>query len=572
MPGTTTEQIKEKLDVAQFLREFIDLRPAGRNFKGLCPFHKEKTPSFMVSPDRQSWHCFGCGVGGDVFAFLMRYENIEFGDALKILAEKAGVELRKVNPAEYKFAGLLHEINAVAKNYFIDEFQKSPVPQKYLAERGLKQETIKEFEIGWAPNNSESLNLFLMKQKFAPEDIVRAGLTFKTERGLQLDRFRGRIMFPIHDHFGKPVGFTGRILPQFDTGEMGKYVNSPETPIFNKSKILYGFSITKNAIRDAGEAFLVEGQMDLLMSYQAGVKNVAASSGTALTTDHLRTLRRLTEKIVLSFDSDEAGIEAAERAIDLAEQNDFTVKVVRFKTYKDPAEAAQAGKEELDKAIASAVPAPEFYFEKYLPFDPTQGKPILNLRDRSYLKNLRAVLTKLKMLASPVDRSFWMRELAKRLSIEERVLQEEAERIEVKEKSVTLPEALKAAEPDRRILPRWDLISERLVAACLSQSNFALLHDHLEYLTADYKLLYDLFSKGDRRSGDERLDGLMNTVLLRTEEVMPEEINQLKVQLHEEYVKARRQEIVFRIKRAETEGNEAALAAAFQEISELPIL
>src|SRR3989344_8312484 len=169
MPGTTTEQIKEKLDVAQFIREYVQLTPAGKNFKGLCPFHREKTPSFMVSPERQTWHCFGCNLGGDVFAFLMRHENIEFGEALRILAEKAGVELRRLNPAEYKFAGLLHDINAAAKNYFREELGRSQVAQKYLAERGVKQETIAEFELGFAPNQQEALVMHLLKMKFAPD-------------------------------------------------------------------------------------------------------------------------------------------------------------------------------------------------------------------------------------------------------------------------------------------------------------------------------------------------------------------------------------------------------------------
>ncbi len=591
MAGTTTEQIKEKLDIVQFIRDYVALNPAGRNFKGLCPFHREKTPSFMVSPERQSWHCFGCNIGGDVFAFLMRYENIEFGEALRILAEKAGVELRRVNPAEYKFAGLLHEINAVAKNYFVEQLKKAPVPQKYLKERGLKQETLDEFEIGWAPNESEGLNLFLMKQKYAPDDIVRSGLVIQSDKDRRrFDRFRGRIMFPIHDHFGKPVGFTGRILPQFDTGnpstgsgQVAKYMNSPETPIFNKSKILYGFDITKSIIRDAGEAFLVEGQMDLLMSYQAGVKNVAASSGTALTPDHLRTLRRLVDKLVVSFDSDEAGIEATERAIDLAESMDFSVRVVQFGTYKDPAEAAQAGVEVLQKAIAAAVPAPQFYFDKYLPFDPApfdtsqgrRGKPIIDRRDRSYLKSVRAVLAKLKAMASPVDRDFWMKELSRRLSMEERVLREEAERIEVKSPNVRTSagsEEAKAEPEEKQFVSRWDLLSERLVAACLAKADFTSLGEHAEYLTADYRMMYDLFSKGDRKSGDARLDELMNTVMLRADDLSEREIGDLKQHLYGEYIKERRRELIGRIKRAEAEGNETALTSAFQEFNQLPAL
>ena len=567
VPSTTTEQIKEKLDVAQFIREYVQLTPAGKNFKGLCPFHREKTPSFMVSPERQTWHCFGCNLGGDIFAFLMRHENIEFGEALRILAEKAGVELRRLNPAEYKFAGLLHDINAAAKNFFREELGRSQAAQKYLTERGMKPETIAEFEVGFAPNQQEALVMHLLKMKFAPDDIVRAGLAIQTDRGSRFDRFRGRIMFPIHDHFGKPVGFSGRILPQFDTGEMGKYVNSPETPVFNKSKLLYGFHITKSYIREAGFAFLVEGQMDLLMSYQAGVKNVAASSGTALTVDHLRTLRRATDQLVIGFDSDEAGVEATERAIDLAAQADFGIKVARFGQYKDPADAAVADPEALRKMIAAAVPAPEFYFEKYLPKAPADR------RARGFLVAVRAVVGKLKMMASAVERDTWFKALSRRLGIDERVLLEEAERIDVKG-----PTAGKAAEaPDAdanvdRPVARWDLLSERLVAACMAKKNFIDLGEHAEYLTADYRLLYDLFRKGDRKAQDARLDELMNLTLLRSEELDDDELATLKRYVHGEYVKARRRELIEHIKRAEANGNDGAVESAVEEMKTLPVV
>ncbi len=214
MPSPTTELIKSKLDVVEFLRGYMTLTQAGRNFKGLCPFHKEKSPSFMVSPERQSWHCFGCGIGGDVFSFVMRHENMEFGEALRLLAEKAGVELKHENPAEWKYSGLLYELNDSAKNFFRKMLAASDVAKKYLAERGLTQETIDTFEIGWAPNEPEALSMNLLNGGAAPQDIVQAGLSIKTERGLMLDRFRGRIMFPIHNHLGKVVGFTGVFCPR----------------------------------------------------------------------------------------------------------------------------------------------------------------------------------------------------------------------------------------------------------------------------------------------------------------------------------------------------------------------
>src|SRR3989338_1967261 len=273
MACSTTELIKEKLDVVDFIRGYLNVKPGGKNFKACCPFHKEKTPSFMVSPERQSWHCFGCGAHGDVFGFLMQHENLEFGEALRVLAEKTGVELKRLNPAEYKFPGLLYEINSSATDFFKKSLQSFPRGKKYLEERGLTQNTIEEFDLGWAPPETEALSLHFLNSGYTPEDIIRAGLSIRTERGLLLDRFRGRIMFPIHNHMGKVVGFTGRILPEYDREGIGKYVNSPESPIFAKSKILYGFSKSKSFIKEANSAFLVEGQMDFLMSWQVGVKN-----------------------------------------------------------------------------------------------------------------------------------------------------------------------------------------------------------------------------------------------------------------------------------------------------------
>ncbi|MEY4731845.1 MAG: primase, primase protein, partial [Candidatus Parcubacteria bacterium] len=297
----------------------------------------------------------------------------------------------------------------------------------------------------------------------------------------------------------------------------------------------------------------------------------AASSGTALTTDHLRTLRRVTDQLVIGFDSDEAGIEATERAIDLAQTADFGVKVARFGEYKDPADAAQAGAEVLHKDIAAAVPAPEFYFERYLPSATAQGRSMADRRSRGFLIAVRAVVGKLKMMASAVERDTWFKALSKRLGIDERVLLEEAERIDVK--APTAGRTEQAAEADTntdRPVARWDLLSERLVAACLAKKDFMDLGEHAEYLTADYRLLYELFRKGDRKSQDARLDELMNLTLLRAEVLDDEELAALKQYVRDEHVKARRRELIEHIKRAEAEGNDGAVESAVQEMKSLP--
>jgi DNA primase len=578
MPSPTTELIKSKLDIVEFLRGYLTLTQAGRNFKGLCPFHKEKSPSFMVSPERQSWHCFGCGIGGDIFAFVMRHENMDFGEALRLLAEKSGVELKHENPAEWKYSGLLYELNDSAKNFFRKMLAASDVAKKYLAERGLAQATIDMFEIGWAPNEPEALSMHLLNGGAAPQDIIQAGLSIKTERGLMLDRFRGRIMFPIHNHLGKVVGFTGRILPQFDkpgpatamnpTGFVpAKYVNSPETPIFQKSKLLYGFWKSRDAVREAKSAVLMEGQMDFLMSWQSGVTNVIASSGTALTADHLRSVHRLAEEIVVCFDNDAAGSDAAERAIDLAESNDFTVKVATFKDFKDAADAAKANPENVRKTVAAAVPAPQFYFDKYLP----HGASGAAFSTREGLQSLRAVLAKLKGMASPVERDYWMNELAKRTGVAEKTLREEAERAENMTMTMTMT-AKKEEEISKRQVSRQELIIEQLLSAALTKNDFAAIEDSVFFFAPPYKEILALLKSGKRSSPDLALDAIIGSIVLRSSDVVlsDAEMTFLKNALAKEYYKERRRIIALAIRNAEANGNEAELKAAMEELSKLP--
>lgn len=562
--SSNAELIKEKLDIVEFLRGYLNLQPAGKNFKALCPFHREKTPSFMVSPERQSWHCFGCAAGGDIFSFIMRYENLEFGEALRVLAEKAGIELRRVNPAEYKFTGLLYDLNNAAKEFFKKSLQGFLPARKYLKDRGLEEETIDLFELGWTPNEPETLTLNFLKSGYRPEDLIQAGLSFRNDRGKMLDRFRGRIMFPVHNHFGKVVGFTGRIFPEFDNGEIAKYVNSPETPIFFKSKILYGFFESRNFIREKNEAFLVEGQMDFLMSWQAGIKNTIAASGTALTPDHLKVLRRLTDRLILSFDSDEAGKEAAERAIDLAEMDDFEVRVAVFEEFKDPAEAAQQDPQNLIKAIGKAKAATEFYFDKYLPKN-------FSRRSREDLKNLRIVLGKIKNLASAVEQSFWLKELADKTGLNEKILTEEAEKSVVGASKTKKEEGVaRNGAKSERTISRHELIGEELIGAALVANNFQLIEDSVLYLAAASQNIWKILSAGGRASSDPVLDELLNLAILKSRNLPAEEIERLKNELFKEFVKEKRQELTLAVKNAEMKGDGGSLEQLLKELNSLP--
>ncbi len=482
--------VKEKIDVVDFLGKYIKLTPAGKNFRAVCPFHKEKTPSLMISPDKQIWHCFGCGSGGDVIKFLMLYENLEFFDALKILAEKAGMNMDILGGRDFKTYDVIYKVMEAAKEFYRTNLYKSDEVKNYLKDRGLKGETVKEFELGVALDEPDAISRHLLKKGFSITDIEKAGLVFKTERGTYWDRFRGRLMFPLYNHVGKVVAFTGRLLPGRDDSKTGKYVNSPETPIFQKSKILYGFHKTKNDIREARSAILVEGQMDFLMMWQDGVRNVVATSGTALTPEHLKTLKKLTDDLVLSFDSDAAGQAAAERSIDLAHSLDFSVKllIINDLKLKDPADVVKEKPGEIAELLKNAKLAMEYYFYKY-----PLGKKGEKIDERIEKQNKKILLSKIKFILSPTEQSLWIKkisELNNNSRYNESVLLAEMEDIKENQTLNTAKED-PLEEPETEF-SRQDLICQRLVGLAMNDKDVKeKLGGDLEYFPEFYRDLYN---------------------------------------------------------------------------------
>ena len=509
-----TELIKEKLDIIDFIRGYLKLDKAGRNFKGICPFHKEKTPSMMVSPDRQIWHCFGCGAGGDIFGFLMQYENIEFVEALRILADKAGVQLRQMTGDSKKYEKL-YEINRIAKDFFRSKLasEAGKIAGKYLMERGMEKSTMIEFEVGVAPSEQDGLVKHLSKMGYQAPEVEAAGLAFKTDRGTYWDRFRNRIMFPINNHFGKTVGFTGRIMPGSENEKTGKYVNSPETPLFNKSKLLFAFDKTKNFIREADEAVFVEGQMDAIMAFQDGVKNVVATSGTALTEGHLSAVGRIMDNLVLAFDNDDAGRSAAERTIDLAEAADLNVKVLALGKdgAKDPADIIKESPGKFKEMLGGVVPAMEYYFDFYNVLDGDIAKK---------KKAIRAVLSKIKCIASPVERSHWVSQLANRSGIEETVLAAEMDGVDAKVQEVKKRVVEENADKDiLKKLTRHDKIIQRLLALALLDKALGerLKKDYSDLLSENYAQVLDYILLGSKEDPDPEIRGLVNLVYLQAD-------------------------------------------------------
>jgi DNA primase len=421
-------KIKERLDVVEVLSGYIKVQKAGMNYKARCPFHNEKTPSFYISPERQIWHCFGCQKGGDIFGFVKEIEGIEFPDALRILAQKAGIQLQHHELISNKDEkSVLFEISELATKFFEKQLRASRTGMqalKYLKERGLEEKIIDEFRLGFAANDWEALSRFLKDRGFGENDIVGAGLAIKREGKPGIyDRFRSRIMFPIMDLNGRVVGFTGRVFeaekPLATKGEQpAKYINTPQTLIYDKSMVLYGLSKAKQAIRQNDKCLLVEGNMDALMSYQAGVANVVASSGTALTPNHLKILQRYTNNLDLSFDTDQAGTIATRKGIGLALAQNFNVKVVTIDdpSCKDPADYVQKYGPKWGDLVSASKPVIQSYFDKIRSqIDPAsvEGKKLV----------VSTLAPFIQRLVSKVERTHWLTELAVYLRTKEESLE-----------------------------------------------------------------------------------------------------------------------------------------------------
>jgi DNA primase len=366
------EEVKSKIDIVDVVSEYVTLKKAGTNFKGLCPFHSEKTPSFMVNPELQIFKCFGCTESGDVFTFLEKYEGMEFYEALKYLAGKTGVVLKESTHIPKDNKERLFEVNNLVHRFYQYMLHKHEVGKpalEYLEKRGLTLDTIKKFQLGFAPDDFHALEKVLVsKKKATTKELETLGLVF-LRNGRGTDRFRGRVMFPLYDHRGNLCGFAGRILPELDKGTSGKYINSPETVLYHKSQNLFALYTTRKDIKQERMAILVEGEMDALASWQAGLTYVTAIKGSALTQEQVKLLSRFTKKIVFCLDTDFAGNEASRRGIQLAEQEGLEVRVAQLTNYKDPGEAAIQAPDEYKKAITHAVGVWDFIidsvFKKY---------------------------------------------------------------------------------------------------------------------------------------------------------------------------------------------------------------
>lgn len=415
--SSTVEQIKARLNIVDVTQSYIKLQKAGANFKANCPFHNEKTPSFFVSPARQSWHCFGCSRGGDMFSFVMEIEGVDFLESLKILADRSGVEIEKIDKNSQNERLKLLQLISESIKFYETELSKNKDIIAYLKKRGMKGETARSFGIGFAPAGWRNLHDYLKNKGYSDSEMEKAGMIVKSSKAQAgyYDRFRSRIMFPISSASGQAVGFSGRIFGEEGIDSGGKYINSPQTALYDKSKILYGFDKAKNEIRKKDACVIVEGQMDAVMSHQAGVSNAVAVSGTALTLDQIKLIKRLTEKIIMAFDKDEAGARASSKGIDMALAEGFEVKIAVSPSGKDPADAVLENPESWIKAVNEAKNVIEFYLEL---FD-----------DRKDIE--RKVLPYIAVLPSEMDKAGWVKKISEKLKIREDAVWDELKKANI---------------------------------------------------------------------------------------------------------------------------------------------
>jgi DNA primase len=412
------DEVKQRIDIFEVVSQHVKLTKSGRTFRGLCPFHSEKHPSFFVYPERQSWHCFGaCNTGGDVFSFIMKKEGIDFGEALRLLAQRAGIALpSRLEPgAKRDEQDRLYQINEAAAQYFHNLLLNSPAGEKarsYVASRGLSPETIASFQMGYSPNSWEALKQHLVERGYTESELLTAGLVIESEAGGSHDRFRNRLMFPISDIKGRITGFGARVLDD----SLPKYLNSPQTPVFDKSSSLYGINLAAAAIRQQNMVVIVEGYMDVITAHQNGFNNVVASMGTAVTEKQVSTVKRLTKNMALALDADAAGEEAMLRAVDYENTLDAEVKVIIMPKGKDPDDVIKEDAKTWQYLVEKALPIVDYTFDMV-----TAGLDLTTAKDKSLaVDKLLPIIAEIK---DPVRQAHYLQKLARLVNVAERKLE-----------------------------------------------------------------------------------------------------------------------------------------------------
>lgn len=468
-------QIKEKIDIIPFIGEFIQLKKAGRNFKANCPFHNESTPSFVVSPERQIWHCFGCQKGGDVYSFLMEYERLDFAEALRILAKRTGVQLTnsQFSSAATSEKEKIYAINALAKEFYhfvLTKHHAGARALEYVKERGVDDKMIQTFQLGFAPSAGNALSKYLLsKKQYKSEDLVQAGLAFQKGK-TAVDFFRGRLVFPLIDHRDNVVGFSGRVMEQADV--TSKYINTRETLVYHKSEHFFGINVTKEAIKRENQAIVVEGEFDVISCFQHGISQVVAVKGTALTEMQVNLLARFANKVTFCFDGDQAGQEAIKKSLLLVEKKGLTATVIEIPDGKDPDESLKKDPGLFKKAVREETNVYDYLFSKTLAsvdHSTAEGKR----------KASDILLPLVSQIQNEIIKEHYIRRLSSELDTSYESIQRELLRLNKKEVS---PSPLAIAKQKR---PKDEVLEEYLVALLVQDEKPKRLIDGINHIIVE---------------------------------------------------------------------------------------
>jgi len=568
------EEIKARLDIVDIVSTYINLNPASGNFKARCPFHNEKTPSFMVSREKQIWHCFGCGKGGDIISFVQEYEGVDFKEAIRILAEKANVVLSSMSFEKREDHSHFYEINEQAVKFYQNILnQDDPISHKamdYLQEiRKIKKGNIDKWGLGLSGDSWDGLYRYLTSEGYKDEDIFKAGLIVrKKDNSGYVDRFRKRLMFPIADTQGRVVAFTSRTLAKivYDEEEQGgKYINSPQTAVYDKSKTLYGWHFAKDMVRKKKYLIVVEGNMDVIAAHQAETTNVVAVSGTALTLDHLKLIKRYTNNVILAFDSDQAGLLTSFRAfknIRLGWEQDMNFKVLLLPAGKDPADVIKEDKSKWLEAIAKSLPLVDYYQKKIMAAID---------KDRADHKKIAAqkMLYVIKFLQSEVEQEHYLRKLSDELKISLDTLKSEFSKVKIQEEMPSYQSPVEEKSKKDSLL----ILSEQLLSIAFFRSSYLekmieeiepdLIDESLRSLYSQTIIYYTKhhnlpdFSSSDSLSEDDRKDWIRLSLLGEQNyaEVSEKDIDNdwqsLSHRLRYSYLDSQKQQLIKDLRQAE---------------------
>ncbi|MFA5778171.1 MAG: DNA primase [Candidatus Paceibacterota bacterium] len=534
--NSPVQKIKERLSIEEVVSSYIKLDRVGPNLKAKCPFHNEKTPSFFISPDRGTYYCFGCGAKGDIFTFVEEFEGLDFRGALKLLAGRAGVVLETFNPKEESEKEKIYRIMEEASLFFEKNLKENIEVLSYLKNRGLNDESIKNFRIGFVKNDWRELYQYLTSRGFKDSELEKAGLVKKTEKGFY-DRFRGRIMFPMGDSSGRIVAFSGRIF--VDDGKSAKYLNSPETLIFNKSSVLFGIDKAKETIRKNNFSILVEGQMDLILAHQAGFKNTVASSGTAMTDsilskeniiNNLGLVTRLSKNIVLAYDSDKAGINASNRFAKIALSLGMDVKVADIPEGMDPADLiSKMGTEAWREAIRNSKHFIEFMLARILKDTDDKRKVGREIKER--------LLPFVNDLESSIEKSHFITLISNQSSIPESALIEDLKKVEFEQKHEKEDTKIAIENVEKKL--RKDPIERRLLGIAFWQESLKIKKIDPELI---FKKLALSIGSGPKEQVKEKYKEVKEDLIYEVEEFylndenLEKDVNEMLLSIEEEYL------------------------------------